>query len=47
MQTPALPEVGSGVDKARFKMKMRCFVEEHPDQITLIGSVGIETQGHT
>ena len=31
-----MPEVGSGVDKARFKMKMRRFVEEHRDHITLI-----------
>ncbi|WP_390910993.1 type I restriction-modification enzyme R subunit C-terminal domain-containing protein [Pseudosulfitobacter sp. SM2401] len=31
-----MPEVGSGVDKARFKLKMRRFVEEHRDHITLI-----------
>ena len=31
-----MPEVGSGVDKARFKMKMRRFVEDHRDHITLI-----------
>lgn len=31
-----MPEVGGGVDKARFKTKMRRFVEEHRDHITLI-----------
>ena len=31
-----MPEVGSGVDKARFKMKMRRFVEDHRDHITII-----------
>ncbi|WP_339109918.1 hypothetical protein [Thioclava sp. GXIMD4216] len=31
-----MPEVGSGVDKARFKMKVRRFIEEHRDHITLI-----------
>ncbi|WP_415714458.1 DEAD/DEAH box helicase family protein [Roseibium sp.] len=30
-----LPEVGSGVDKARFKMKVRRFVEEHVNHIAL------------
>ncbi|MFW8636743.1 DEAD/DEAH box helicase family protein [Cribrihabitans pelagius] len=31
-----MPEVGSGVDKARFKMKVRRFIEQHKDHITLI-----------
>jgi type I restriction enzyme R subunit len=31
-----LPNVGSGVDKGRFKMKVRRFIEEHRDHITLI-----------
>lgn len=31
-----MPEVGSGVDKARFKMKVRRFIELHRDHITLI-----------
>lgn len=31
-----MPEVGSGVDKARFKMKVRQFIEAHKDHITLI-----------
>ncbi|WP_299928790.1 DEAD/DEAH box helicase family protein [uncultured Pelagimonas sp.] len=30
-----MPDIGSGVDKARFKMKVRKFVEEHRDHITL------------
>lgn len=32
----AMPEVGSGVDKARFKLKVRRFIEAHRDHITLI-----------
>lgn len=31
-----MPEIGSGVDKARFKMKVRQFIQEHNDHITLI-----------
>lgn len=31
-----MPEVGSGVDKARFKMKVRQFIDAHKDHITLI-----------
>ncbi len=31
-----LPEVASGVDKGRFKMKVRRFIEDHRDHITLI-----------
>ncbi|PWJ10684.1 hypothetical protein [Jannaschia seohaensis] len=31
-----LPNVGSGVDKGRFKMKVRRFIEAHRDHITLI-----------
>jgi type I restriction enzyme R subunit len=31
-----LPNVGSGVDKGRFKMKVRRFIEAHKDHITLI-----------
>lgn len=31
-----MPNIGSGVDKARFKMKVRRFVEQHRDHITLI-----------
>lgn len=31
-----MPEVGSGVDKARFKMKARRFIDDHRDHITLI-----------
>ena len=31
-----LPNVGSGVDKGRFKMKVRRFIEDHRDHITLI-----------
>jgi type I restriction enzyme R subunit len=31
-----MPEVGSGVDKARFKLKMRRFVEGHRNHITII-----------
>ncbi|MCA0857282.1 DEAD/DEAH box helicase family protein [Phaeobacter italicus] len=31
-----MPEVGSGVDKARFKMKVRQFIETHKNHITLI-----------
>nr|WP_284040864.1 type I restriction-modification enzyme R subunit C-terminal domain-containing protein [Phaeovulum sp. NW3] len=31
-----LPDVGSGVDKGRFKMKVRRFIEVHRDHITLI-----------
>lgn len=31
----AMPDIGSGVDKARFKMKVRRFVDEHRDHITL------------
>ena len=31
-----LPEVSSGVDKGRFKMKVRRFIEDHRDHITLI-----------
>ncbi|WP_024716988.1 DEAD/DEAH box helicase family protein [Gluconobacter oxydans] len=31
-----MPEVGSGVDKARFKMKVRRFIDDHRDHITLI-----------
>ena len=30
-----LPEVGGGVDKARFKMKMRRFIEVHADHLAL------------
>jgi len=30
-----LAEVGSGIDKARFKMKMRRFIEDHADHIAL------------
>ena len=30
-----LPEVGSGFDKARFKMKVRRFIDEHADHIAL------------
>jgi type I restriction enzyme R subunit len=30
-----LPEVGSGFDKARFKMKVRRFIDEHEDHIAL------------
>ncbi|PLS19785.1 DEAD/DEAH box helicase family protein [Neptunicoccus cionae] len=30
-----LPEVGTGIDKARFKMKVRKFIETHKDHITL------------
>lgn len=32
----AMPEVGSGVDKARFKMKVRRFIDDHRDHIALI-----------
>lgn len=31
-----LPNVGSGVDKGRFKLKVRRFIEAHKDHITLI-----------
>jgi type I restriction enzyme R subunit len=31
-----LPNVGSGIDKGRFKMKVRRFIEAHRDHITLI-----------
>ncbi|WP_048852390.1 type I restriction-modification enzyme R subunit C-terminal domain-containing protein, partial [Komagataeibacter europaeus] len=31
-----MPEEGSGVDKARFKMKVRRFIDNHRDHITLI-----------
>ncbi|WP_282169091.1 DEAD/DEAH box helicase family protein [Ruegeria atlantica] len=31
-----MPDVGSGVDKALFKMKVRRFLEQHRDHITLI-----------
>ncbi|SIT24899.1 type I restriction enzyme, R subunit [Gemmobacter megaterium] len=31
-----LPEMGSGVDKARFKLKARRFVAEHKDHISLL-----------
>ena len=31
-----LPELGSGFDRARFKMKARRFIDEHKDHITLI-----------
>ncbi len=34
--TVTMPEVGSGVDKARFKMKVRQFIETHKDHITLL-----------
>ncbi len=34
-ETIDLPEVGTGIDKARFKMKVRKFVEAHIDHITL------------
>ena len=34
-ETIDLPEVGSGVDKARFKMKVRRFVETHINHIAL------------
>ena len=34
-ETIDLPEVGTGIDKARFKMKVRKFVETHMDHITL------------
>ena len=34
-ETIDLPEVGTGIDKARFKMKVRKFVENHMDHITL------------
>ncbi|WP_108484108.1 DEAD/DEAH box helicase family protein [Oceaniglobus ichthyenteri] len=30
-----LPDVGGGIDKARFKMKMRRFIDEHTDHIAL------------
>ncbi|WP_233587066.1 DEAD/DEAH box helicase family protein [Pseudorhodobacter sp. E13] len=30
-----LPEIGGGVDKARFKMKMRRFIEVHADHLAL------------
>lgn len=30
-----MPHIGGGVDKARFKMKVRRFVDEHRDHITL------------
>ncbi|MCG7495201.1 DEAD/DEAH box helicase family protein [Thalassobius sp. Cn5-15] len=30
-----LPDVGSGFDKARFKMKVRRFIEEHSDHVAL------------
>jgi type I restriction enzyme, R subunit len=30
-----LPEVGSGIDKARFKMKMRRFIDVHADNLAL------------
>ncbi|MEY8837661.1 type I restriction-modification enzyme R subunit C-terminal domain-containing protein, partial [Cribrihabitans sp. XS_ASV171] len=35
-ETMTMPEVGSGVDKAAFKMKVRRFIEQHSDHITLI-----------
>lgn len=31
-----MPEIGSGVDKALFKRKVRQFIEQHSDHITLI-----------
>jgi type I restriction enzyme R subunit len=31
-----MPDIGKGVDKARFKMKVRRFVDQHRDHITLI-----------
>lgn len=31
-----MPDIGTGVDKARFKMKVRQFIQEHSDHITLI-----------
>jgi type I restriction enzyme R subunit len=31
-----MPDIGSGVDKARFKMKVRQFIQEHEDHIALI-----------
>lgn len=31
-----LPDVGSGVDKGRFKMKVRKFLEDHSDHISLL-----------
>lgn len=31
-----MPDVGSGVDKARFKMKVRKFVEDHHDHIVMM-----------
>ncbi|MDO6732907.1 DEAD/DEAH box helicase family protein [Marinovum sp. 2_MG-2023] len=34
-ETIDLPEVGTGIDKARFKLKVRKFVETHMDHITL------------
>ena len=34
-ETIDLPEVSTGIDKARFKMKVRKFVETHMDHITL------------
>ncbi|TDK50355.1 DEAD/DEAH box helicase family protein [Antarcticimicrobium luteum] len=34
-ETVDLPEVGSGVDKARFKMKVRRFIETHTNHIAL------------
>lgn len=34
--TITMPDIGSGVDKARFKMKVRQFIQEHNDHITLI-----------
>lgn len=35
-QAVDLPELGSGLDRARFKMKARRFIDEHEDHITLI-----------
>lgn len=34
-QAVALPQVGAGVDKAQFRMKVRSFVERHRDTIAL------------
>lgn len=35
-QAVDLPELGSGLDRARFKMKARRFIDDHKDHITLI-----------
>lgn len=35
-ETVALPEVGAGLDRARFTMKARRFLDDHRDHITLL-----------